>query len=87
MFFGVTRMSRWNLVSMVRINGVISPPYKWDINWGDITHFLTFDPNFLGHPSKKGPLQILSMSHPGWLINRDPYFMVYEIIRTYNWVV
>ena len=29
--------SRWKLGSMVRINGVIiSPTYKWDINWGYI---------------------------------------------------
>ena len=24
--------------------------------------------------------------NPGWLISRDPYFMVYEIILKYNWV-
>ena len=28
-----------------------SPSYKWGITWGEITHLLTIDPNFLGHPS------------------------------------
>ena len=31
---------------------VISPTYKWGIPWGEITHLLTIDPNFLKHPSK-----------------------------------
>ena len=36
-----------------RINGlVISPTYKWGINWGEKNPLiLTIDPNFLGHPS------------------------------------
>ena len=39
-----------NLGSMARINGLY-PTYKWGMNWGEITHLLTIDPNFLGHPS------------------------------------
>ena len=36
-----------------RINGLFhSPTYKWAMNRAviTITHFLTIDPNFLGHP-------------------------------------
>ena len=36
----------------VRINGLfISPAYKWGMNWGYNSLILTFDTNFLGHPS------------------------------------
>ena len=38
------------LGSMVRINGIFHLLIN-EIYWGEITHFLTIDPNFLGHPS------------------------------------
>ena len=38
-------------------------------------------------PRKKPGVPYFPLSHPGWLINRNPYFMVYEIIPIYNWVV
>ena len=38
---------------------------------------------FLSHEKKKTAL----LSIESWLVNRDPYFMVYEIIPEYSWVV
>ena len=56
-------MSRWKLGSMVRINGLFHLLINgvcWGYNllikgiyWGYTLLILTFDPNFLGHPSKK----------------------------------
>ena len=43
-------MGTW-MSQEVRING-LQPTYKWGIPWGYNPLILTFDPNFLGHPSK-----------------------------------
>ena len=44
-------MSRWKLGSMVRINGLFHLLIDGGIPWGYNPLILTFDPNFLGHPS------------------------------------
>ena len=43
-------MSRWKLGSLVRINGLFHLLIN-GVFLGVITHSLTIDPNFLGHPS------------------------------------
>ena len=45
-----TWMSRWKLGSMVRINGFFHLLIN-GVYWGCHSPILTFDPNFLGHPS------------------------------------
>ena len=49
-FMHGTWMSRWKLGSMVS-KWVITYTYQWDIGGYNLTHLLTIDPNFLGHPS------------------------------------
>ena len=39
------------------------------------------------HVSHEKKTKKLRLSIESWLVNRDPYFMVYEIISIYNWVV
>ena len=48
---GCTWMSCWKLGSKVRISGFITSRNTPFVSVGEITHLLTSDPNFLGHPS------------------------------------
>ncbi len=62
-----TWMSRWKLGSMVRINGLV------------ITYLLTFDPNFLGHPSKE--LALLVMGTELWA---KIFWLLLKILSTWK---
>ena len=41
---------------------VLSPAYKW-VYWGYNPLILTFDPNFLGHPSGVPPMGSLNINN------------------------
>ena len=38
--------------------------------WGELTHLLTIDPNFLGHPSGRG--DHTQQKHIAWMFNTSP---------------
>ena len=64
------RMSRWKLGSMVRISGLFHPSI-FRLEVGEITHLLTIDPNFLGHPSKAFLRGELTTINP-WIFELRP---------------
>ena len=79
-------MSRWNLGSMVRINGLFHLLIN-GVYWGYNPRILTFDPNFLGHPSRSflttSVLRLTQLT-PGLLIkNRS---LPYPQQSGYSWM-